>query len=276
MHCEHFVCVQAMDESTHRTGLQEVVVGHGEVESSSERNDVKPQARGSQKRKALREVIYLKNELKGWKTSKLQLDKRLSTLSIALVLVISMLYNGAFSPPGAFVVTTIEVSNTIRISKNDGMLGTADNDEVSISYQDAIRNNITRTLSSFPMKYFLRPEKRSHKLKPCTPVNHKVLFDEVLEFHKRCLPGELEICTYLQRAVTWFLLIALVATLGAYPSALLAPDFSTTWLGPPILLLSLVFVGIMIPLVILWRMLDFDDFAQRYHDRSVGPIILNH
>lgn len=108
-----------MDESTHRTGLQEVVVGHGEVESSSERNDVKPQARGSQKRKALREVIYLKNELKGWKTSKLQLDKRLSTLSIALVLVISMLYNGAFSPPGAFVVTTIEVSNTIRISKSE-------------------------------------------------------------------------------------------------------------------------------------------------------------
>lgn len=41
MYCEYFVCVQVMDELMYRIGLQEVVVGYGEVESSSECNDVK-------------------------------------------------------------------------------------------------------------------------------------------------------------------------------------------------------------------------------------------
>ena len=240
-----------------------------------------------------------------------------------------MLYNGAFSPPGAFVVTTVAVSDTIQISRSQlpvetpaivffycsstgfafavlGLLfvlvytlfptmegqvtksidtfiayvmdadevGSADANEVSISYQDAICNNITKTLNSFPMKYFLQPERRTHKLKKSVPVNHKVLFDEILEFYKKCLPGELEICGSLQRAVTWFLLIALVTTIGAYPSAILAPNYSTKFLGPPVLMICTVLIGMIIPVVILWRLLDFDDFVRRYHDRATGPIKL--
>ncbi|KAG0598638.1 hypothetical protein M758_12G089900 [Ceratodon purpureus] len=321
-----------MDRSMHRIELHGMEVDHGQAATNSVTNNLQQKAsnfKEDHRRKALREIVYLKNVLQGWKTSKLQLDKRFSTLSIALVLVISMLYNGAFSPPGGFVITTITVSATIQTSRSQlshetpamvffysssigfafavlGVLfvllytliptmegqvtksidtfiayvtdadevGSADADEVSISYQDAICNNITKTLSSSPMKYFLRPENRTHKLQKSVPVNHKVLFDEVLEFHKKCLPGELEISTRLQQIATWFLLIALVATIGAYPSAILAADYSTRFFGPTALMLCLVVVGMMIPVGILWHRLDFDHSARRYHDRARGPIHL--
>lgn len=272
----------------------------------------------------------MRNELQGWTTRKLQLERQFSALSIILVLLISMLYNGAFSPPGGFVVTTVAISDKVGTSKNRlsneqpgivffycssvglafavlgmlfvlvytlfptmegqvtkaidtftayvmdadaGMLGIADDDPVSITYQDAIINNITKTMNLFPMKYFIRAERRSLKLQKAWPVDHKALFTEVLEFYRKCLPGELEICTYLQQAVTSFVFVALVATLGAYISALLTP-FTFTFLGPPILMLCLIFIGTMIPLVILWRLHDFDHGARRHYDRGVEPIKL--
>ena len=157
------------------------------------------------------------------------------------MLLISMLYDGALSPPRAFVVTSVTAFDTIQISKSQlshetliivffycnsigfafsivGLLFVlvytlfpkiesqvtksmdtfiayvmdadevefANDNKVSIPYQDAIFNNITKTLSCSLMKYFLQLENRNHKLKKYVPVNYKVLFNEVLEFYKKC------------------------------------------------------------------------------------------
>ena len=257
---------------------------------------------------------------------------RISTHSIALVLVISMLYTGTFTPPGGFVTTTVATPNkqdTITVSHlsqlppsilffycssigfafsvvgmffvlvytlfptmqgqvtksidtfvayvtdaGDCTLGDGDDDPVSISYQDAIMNNIERSLTNYPMKYFVKPSNKPYV--KGSPVNHKLLFEEVLTFSEKCLPGEIEICCYLQKSVSCFLIVALVCTIAAYASAVSAPSFSNMYAGPTFLMLGLVFLGTTIPLIVLMHMLDFDIAAIRSKDGPTGPIRLVH